>query len=778
MKRRTLLTAITVAPLASAMGTASAHADDTGAIVSRTEAADGGADDWDTLSNLLADYAGHWTSPPATTDPDHLARKMADGALLGNGELGVVVGGDRNTLRLYLGKNDFWTSPGAQGAHPITLGGLTLRRVSGADVGTAYAMTQDILNAEVRTELTINSAPITARTYVADSADIVVTEVSTTGSTEVRLALDAWTKSGDSRYPAKSGTEGSTLWAERSTESGSSGQWVSRMGLATKIIGASAGTGTDSTGTSVAVFTLKPGETVTIVSAVEGGRGVTDHVSRAVATVNALTASSVADLGTKHRAWWKEFWLKSYVRVYDPTLEQYYYGSQYLLGSAARRGSTGPGLWGPWVTRDDPEWNGDYHLNYNVQAPYYGTFSSNRADVADPLNQAVLDYRSEGSANIGRLQTAAVGSGVSQEFKDAVPASTRGYLYPVAIGPQGACSEWYFWNQPTNATYASVTLVSTYEYAPDATFLKDALYPYLRQLAEFWEDYLGPREADGKYHSMGAAFEGDWAKDDALGLAAIRYVLTHAVKFSEQLGVDDSDRVKWKDILAGLPDFPTVVYNGKTVYNRDYTNTDFSAMVGRTICNLEFIHPFDQLDLDSSAARRQAAIDTLDAMNSWAQGNNLAKSYGVAARVGYPAASLQARLKSLIASKMRANLSVEQEGGGLESVAATDAINAMLLQSTNGTIRLFPNYPAGQKAHFSRLRAQGGFLVTADYDGTNVSDVSLTADNAGGPVTVLNPWPGRTMKVTDAAGAAVGTSQNNDRYTFTTTAGGTYMLSS
>ncbi|MBD3003936.1 hypothetical protein [Streptomyces sp. 5-10] len=778
MKRRTLLTAITLAPLASAVGTA--HADGTGATATRAATADGDAD-WDTLGNLLSGYAGHWTSPPATTDPDRLTNKMTDGALLGNGELGVVVGGDRNTLRLYLGKNDFWTSPGADGAHPIALGGLTLRKVSGSDGGTAYEMTQDILNAEVRTELTVNSVPVRTHTFVADSADIVVTEVSTTGTAEVRLALDAWTKSGASQYPAKSGTEGSTLWAERSTESASSSQWVSRMGLATKVIGASVSTGTNSTGTSIAVFTLKPGETVTIVSAVEGGRGVTDHVSRAVATANAVTAASAADLSTKHRHWWKQYWLKSYVRVYDPSLEKYYYGSQYLLGSSSRRGSTGPGLWGPWGTTDTPEWNGGYFLNYNALAPYYGAFSSNRIDIAEPMIQAVLDYRSTGTANIARVQTTpggAVNSRLSQVFKESVPASTRGYLYPVSIGPQGASGEWTFWNQPTNASYAAVPMVDKYEYAPDTGFLKDTLYPYLLELANFWEDYTGPKEADGKYHFMGAAYEQDWAKDDALGLAAIRYVLTRTLKYSEQLGADASRRDKWKDILSSLPDFPTVSYNGKTVYNRDYTNTDFSTIVGRTICNLEFIHPFGHLDLESSEIQRRTAIDTLDAIDSWNQGNNLAKSYGVAARVGYPAASLQARLKSLIDSKMRSNLSVEQEGGGLESVAATNAINAMLMQSINGTIRLFPNYPAGQKAHFSRLRSPGGFLISADYDGSSVSNVSLTADNAGGPVTVLNPWPGRTMKVTDAAGAAVGTSQNNDRYTFTTTAGGTYMLSS
>lgn len=726
-------------------------------------------DDWNTLQGLLPGYAGTWSSPPTGTVTD----VMTDGALLGNGDLGVTVGGDRNTLRLYLSKNDFWTSPGPDGAHPITLGGLTLRRAAGTDTGTAYSMTQDILNAEVRTDLTVNNVPVRTRSYVADSADVVVTEISSTGTAPVTLALDAWTKSGNSAYPSTSGVSGSTLWAARSTQNVASSEWVSRMAVATRVLGAAVTTSTNSTGTSTAQFTVNPGATVTVVAAVEGGRGVTDHVTRAKGTANALTAASVTNLGTEHRAWWKDYWLKSYVRVFDPTLEKYYYGSQYVLGSASRSGSTAPNLWGAWITTDTPLW-GDYHLNYNAQSPYYGTFSSNRVDVADPLNQVVLDYRATGAANIARLQTTPAGFGVSQHFKDAVPASTRGYLYPVGIGPQGSTNERYYWNQPTNATYAAVTLVYRYEYQPDTRFLGGTLYPYLLQLANFWEDYVGPKEADGKYHFMGAAYEDEWAKDDSLSLAAIRYVLTRTVKYSELLGVDAGRRALWNDILANLPDFPTAVHNGKTVYNRDHSQ-GFAELVGRTICNLEFTHPFDLLDLDSPQSQRQTAIDTLDAMDSWNQGNNLAKSYGVAAHIGYPAAALQSRLKS-ITSGMRANHTIYQGGGGLESVSATDAINAMLVQSVNGTIRLFPNYPAGQRAHFSRLRTKGGFLVTADYDGGTASNVSLTADNGGTPATVLNPWPGRAMRVTDAGGNPVPTTVAGDRYTFPTTAGATYTI--
>ncbi|GAB3976409.1 hypothetical protein GCM10029978_063210 [Actinoallomurus acanthiterrae] len=765
-----LLTAITLVPLESAGWAAPARPDGTAATVAHAAPADSAAD-WNAIKDFLPSLNGKWTAPPTKPVTDY----FSNGPLLGNGDLGAVVGGDTHSETFYLSKNDFWNNSSANGVRPIPLGGLTLRTASGNDSSTTYSQTQDLLNAEVRSDLTINGAPIHTRTYPSDTGDFLITEVTTSGTSPVTLDLDVWTKADNPVYPASSGVSGSTLWASRETQKDDGSQWVARAAVATRVLGATATTSTNSAGKSTAEFTVEPRKTVTVVSSVNGGKNATTHVADAQTAVAGVDAAKVASISAAHQAWWKAYWLKSYVRVYDSEVEKFYYGGQYVLGSSARTGSNAPGLWGNWITTDTAAWHGDYHLNYNVEAPYYGAFSSNRPELADPYIQTILDYRSAGAANIKKLRSITTSDGVSQEFKNAVPANARGYLYPVAIGPWGSTVEYNWWNQPSDASYAATPMIYRYEYTPDRTYLRRTLYPYLVQLAGFWEDYLGPKGSDGKYHLMGSAYEGDWTHDDSIDLGAINLVLKSALKYSKILNVDSSRRAAWQNIVDNLPPYATATYNGATVFNSDY-DTDFSSLINRTVCNVEWIHPFDDLTLDSSPEQRQAAINTLNAMNSWTEGNNFAKSFGIAARVGYPAAGLFAQLKSVIHSYMQPNLSIYQSGGGLETAGTTDAVNAMLLQSINGTIRLFPDYPAGQKAHFSRLRTQGGFLVSADYDGTNASNVSLTADNAGGPVTVLNPWPGRTMTVTDSTGARVATNQSNDGYTFTTTAGATYTL--
>ena len=55
----------------------------------------------------------------------------------------------------------------------------------------------------------------------------------------------------------------------------------------------------------------------------------------------------------------------------SPLTERFFYAALYLLRLSAG-GSAPPGLYGPFVTMDRMAWAGDLHLNYNLQATYYG----------------------------------------------------------------------------------------------------------------------------------------------------------------------------------------------------------------------------------------------------------------------------------------------------------------------------------------------------------------------------------------------------------------------
>ena len=69
--------------------------------------------------------------------------------------------------------------------------------------------------------------------------------------------------------------------------------------------------------------------------------------------------------------------------------------------------------------------------------------------------------------------------------------------------------------------------------------------------------------------------------------------------------------------------------------------------------------------------------------------------------------------ESALNHTMQPNLWPSMDGGGVEQVGATQAVNDLLLQSVNGKLRLFPGWEPGAAVQFDRLRARGAFLVAA-----------------------------------------------------------------
>jgi hypothetical protein len=80
---------------------------------------------------------------------------------------------------------------------------------------------------------------------------------------------------------------------------------------------------------------------------------------------------------------------------------------------------------------------------------------------------------------------------------------------------------------------------------------------------------------------------------------------------------------------------------------------------------------------------------------------------------------------------------------------ATAAVNEMMLQHTGGVMRVFPAVPVGQKAQFRNLRAPGGILVSAAWDGGRTASVSVVVEHDQ-EIRLANPWPGRTVTLTAA----------------------------
>ncbi|HVK24539.1 MAG TPA: discoidin domain-containing protein [Actinokineospora sp.] len=637
---------------------------------------------------------------------------------------------------------------------------------------------QNILNAEVDTTMALGGVPVTMKTWTGADGNYLVTQIKSNGSVPVRLRADTWAGSGQpaTGFTNTSGVSGSTTWATRKTPTSTA--WVSEGSLATRVIGATATTAS-SGATASQTFDLPAGQTIRIVTAVSGGgKNATGSGAAARTLVDAQTGTTLDTLYTAHADWWKQYWLKSYVDLNDSDLERYYYSHLYFMGSAIRAGKTAPGLYGVWTTTDTPGWYGDMHLNYNWMANYYGAYSSNRADMFASYQAVVEDYLPEARRRAKEDLKRVNNTYVTNRFPSGgVPG---GLLFPVGIGPFGSTTDDKYLNQVCNALFVATQYLEYYDYTRDNAWLADSGYPFLKEVAEFFQHWLEYDATAQRYNLWGGPHEGLWARNSTPDMGMLRYLLTTLINASTTLGVDSTLRATWQDILGKLPPIATTTYNNKTVYAIADPGTitpDTRAIrIGDNTINLEFIHPGEALGLGSSAAERQRAIDTLDAMNSWGQSNSFPKVFTQAARVGYPAQSLFDKFKAQVAtSKLAANLRVVDGYHGLEKVGAIESVDSMLMQSHQGVIRLFPVWPTTKDASFVKLREKGALIVSSEFKAGAVTYVDI-APEVGGTVKLLNPWPGKSVTINKSTGGTQSYTETGGVITFTGTAGTTYTI--
>jgi alpha-L-fucosidase 2 len=120
------------------------------------------------------------------------------------------------------------------------------------------------------------------------------------------------------------------------------------------------------------------------------------------------------------------------------------------------------------------------------------------------------------------------------------------------------------------------------------------------------------------------------------------------------------------------------------------------------------------------------------------------------------------------------NLRIADPSHGLEKSGTIEAINDLLLQSDAGVIRVFPVWPSTKDAGFVKLRTKDAFVVSSALAAGRVGYVDITSD-AGKPVSIQNPWPGKTVAVS-SGGASVSYTTGGNVITFGTRAGATYTL--
>ena len=323
---------------------------------------------------------------------------------------------------------------------------------------------------------------------------------------------------------------------------------------------------------------------------------ITDPEGAASALVDRHAQDSAAAAGAAHSVWWAEYWNAGAKVDLGPEwkrLESFYYGMHYQIGSASRADRFAPGLWGPWITDETCGWSGDYTLNYNFEANYYGVFSDNRPELVQPFFKTILNHVELGQ---WRASMEFWGDGVSaatpgfwaQDFNHMdqlstdhsgfVKAGYKGIQLPTHFSPW---KHFYFvsdWGQKNVGSFTTKAFMDYYDYTQNTTFLRETLYPLCKLNGDFYASYMS--KIDGKYNVMhSCAMEGCGAQgpetssnivvsnNPPFDLAFVKRTFRGLLEYSTKLGVDSDSHAQWEDILANVADYPlTVDEHGETVF--------------------------------------------------------------------------------------------------------------------------------------------------------------------------------------------------------------------
>lgn len=475
-------------------------------------------------------------------------------------------------------------------------------------------------------------------------------------------------------------------------------------------------------------------------------REAADPRAAAVALARATLEADGEQLLRRHEATWDRFWSASGIALDDPLLQSTWYRNLYFFRCVSKPGSIAPGLFASLVD-DLPAWHGDYHTNYNIQQTFWSAYVTNHPELAEPYDRLIEGYlpRARWLARRVFSMDGAYYPHVLFAYEPPHPEKCRSpggrqYLHHVwgfTLGVSGFTVQPLWWH---------------YKYQPDRAFLEATAYPAVRDVAVFYADFIDQCEGDRPVvlaPSVSPEHWG-WTKDFqrnrncAFDIAMVRATLQAAIEGAQTLDRDAPRVARWKEALLRLPPYPLAKLDPPVVVDVE----DAPPITYNIAVPAVPVFPGDVVTWFSPPREKELFARTIEGLQ-W-NGNNSVIILSVArARLSLPGTSdwvheeLAARLRpngTLTLNRNEPRYGFNRFGHYTEQFGASMAISELLIQSVGDVIRVFPAWPPERHARFTNLRAQGGFLVSAEQKDGEVVHLAATS-TAGGRLRLLSPWP-------------------------------------
>ena len=417
----------------------------------------------------------------------------------------------------------------------------------------------------------------------------------------------------------------------------------------------------------------------------------------------------------------------------DPGLAALYFQfGRYLLISSTRVGLLPPNLQGLWCNTINTPWNGDYHLNINLQMNLWPAEVGNLSELHLPLVEWTK-------------QQVASGERTAKAFYNA-----RGWVMHILgnvweFTAPGEHPSWGATN--TSAAWMCEHLYMHYLYTLDKEYLKE-VYPVLKGASLFFVDMLVKDPRNGYWVTAPTTSPENAYKlpngkvvsicaGSTMDNQILRELFTNTIEAAGILGVDSEFAQELAAKRAGL--MPTTIgADGRILeWLEPYEEVEPHH---RHVSHLYGLYPGNEISMAQTPELAAAARRSLEARGDMSTGWSMAWKINFWARLrdGDHAYKL---LGDLLRPCVDRSTNMTNGGGTYPNLfcahppfqidgnfGGTAGIAEMLIQSQDGFVEFLPALPSAWKnGSYKGLKVRGGGEVSAKWSEGRLTGSSLKA---------------------------------------------------
>ena len=428
----------------------------------------------------------------------------------------------------------------------------------------------------------------------------------------------------------------------------------------------------------------------------------------------------------------------------------YYNFGRYLLISSSREGLLPANLQGLWAEEYQTPWNGDYHLNINIQMNYWLAEATNLSELTEPLNRFTKNLVPNGHKTAKAYYNA------------------EGWVAHVISNP------WFYTSPGESAVWGSTLtggawlcehIWQHYLFTHDIDFLKE-YYPVLKQATDFFESLLIKEPKKGYWitapsNSPENAYllpskdnkkqVGNTCIAPTMDMQIVRELFNNTMQAATILGVDSDKFSQWTDIIKHTAPNRIGKKGDLNEWLDDWEDADPHH---RHVSHLYGLYPYDEITPWDTPKLAKAAEKTLQMRGDGGTGWSRAWKINFWARLqdGNHALVLLRQLLRPVSSE----ITTGQVGGSYANLfcahppfqidgnfGGAAGIAEMLLQShgKQNVIRFLPalpSHPDWENGVMKGMKARNNFEVSFSWQQHQLQKATITS-LVGGKCYLLLP---------------------------------------